>query len=426
MTGFNTWDIGDKVAFWSTNLPAIIAGSIGLVINPLNWNYDTWLTTFLQSANSMGVALDSENYYDYVASMLSVNDSELTDIMYNTSVQYIKEETGWFTLKTVPYAEISALNFDTQTDYDALISHLNSLDVDAVVAIYTLVQDLTDYGASGSGDSCRYYAFSNSDALINYNSSSPNSWLNFYAYNSNWELISDYYSIFNFSTRTVTTDNVIKVNNGYLRHWLPGTSGYQKTCLFTKSGREIRIYNSLDDFKMYSVGERPYYVTEKFMNYDSSIDNSTTITQTEIDNSVTYGDIYNYIINNYENPDGLSEDKLRAILEEYLSQIGSGSGGGSGSGDDDDDDGGGLSALIKGIGKIFDALLSVIGVLLEYIGKALELLTGTMTKIIDLVPSTITAILGAIFSFFPQEWMTAIELALVLGVVISIVGLFRK
>lgn len=429
--GFNSWDITDKKSLFATNIVSFFS-SIGMYFrNGSGGNLMDIFTTHLIESDRIE---NADNLDEYIASHLTANtnetelymSSDLTNALHETAVQYIEEEAGWFTLKTVPFAEISALNFDTQAEYDSLISYFNSLPVDSVIKIYSLCSDLDEYGADGSGNACRYYELTNSDYLVNYTSISPYSWLNFIAYNSNWERISEYYSIYNMTSHNVTTDNAVTVDNGYLRHWLPGTNKYANECLFTKTGREIRIYNSLDDLKMYSVGERPYYVTEKFVNYDSTVDNSTTITQTEIDNSVTYGDVYNYITNNYENPDGLSEDELRAILEEYLSQINNSDGTGSDSSSGDSGgSGGGLSGFLDGLGSIGNAILAILSKLMEILGSAIELVTGSITDLITIIPNSIGELLGALFPVFPEEWIKAITLSLVLGVIVGIVRMFK-
>lgn len=467
MTGFNNWDTGDKVAFWSTNLPAIIAGSIGLVINPLNWNYDTWLTTFLQSANSMGVALDSENYYDYVANMLSVNDdnalvvqNDLTDIMYNASLQYIEEETGYFVIPTLSSKDLVASNFYNKDTFDMFKNYINNLGTDICICrgyygdsyapiirtikdgenvnydnnprSYGLFRFASNYGLVGNKIS---YTYNTNFAYLNSCSVYDASWN--VCYNKEFEIL-DFISLssaipyMNTSYEYNATEGDLFLTHSNIRNmstelYFDDATAKHQNSLFTSDGRSIRVYKTLEDFKNYSAGTRPYYITDAFKNYDSTIDNSTTITQTEIDNSVTYGDVYNYITNNYENPDGLSEDELRAILAEYLSQINNNGGSGSGSGSGNSGgSGGGLSGFLDGLGSLGDALLAIIGKLLEYVGKAIELLSGTVTKVIDLVPQNITNLISGLFPFIPQEWLVAIELSLVLAVVIGIVGIFKK
>lgn len=204
------------------------------------------------------------------------------------------------------------------------------------------------------------------------------------------------------------------------------TSHSRPLLLISKTPRVYRAYRSYDEYKAYSVGTRSYYATSDFYNYDSTVDNSTTITQTEIDNSITYGDVYNYITNNYENPDGLSEDELRAILAEYLSQINNNnSGGGSGGSDNGSGSGGGLGGFLDGLGSIGNAIMAILGKLMEILGSAIELVTGAITDLVTIIPNSIGELLGALFPVFPEEWIKAITLSLVLGVVVGIVRMFK-
>ncbi len=470
LSGFDTWTLTEKFNYWGYAFEALVASVCGIVAGD-----GSALKVVLESLWDE-LLLEDCTYEEWICARLGVQqnensgeyelviDDELADLIYSASVQYIEEESPFWVYETGSTSrmlEYYSTSFQKKSFYDDIGNYFKNAEPREYFYFSSFNPLSYTYEDGTTGQCFNFYKF-NFDNVSMVGKVGNYGHAKIFLYDSNWEnLTYDCTLVTVYDNgdilETDTTLSAIEIYplgectykrdySVYYRfyYWVyagaPTVYDTQYT-LYSVNSRmflsyepvSFRIYNSTDDMKQYSLGQRPYYVTEQFANYDSSIDNSTTITQTEIDNSITYGDVYNYIINNYDNPDGLTEEELIAILEKYLGGLdddddnddGSGSGGGSGSGDDDDD-GGGLSALIKGIGKIFDALLSVIGVLLEYIGKALELLTGTMTKIIDLVPSSITALLGAIFSFFPQEWITAIELALVLGVVIGIVGLFRK
>jgi len=473
-TGFNNWDTGDKVAFWSANLPSILAGSIGLVVNPLNWNYNTWLNTFLSCGNNMGVALESDNFYDYVANMLSVNDNnelvvddELMDIMYIATTQYIEKETGYTVFKTVDatkYADININNFKTKDQYRGFLNFCAENSSNIILCkklfsnftkCYDSEGNLADTTALNNGlevlvidlaTTELYFGVNTSPAVLvncvdeNWEQQTYKSYVigtdgNIYTCpnrDSNAQLgplyIEGDYTKFGYKViRYYSYNEIPYIPEGYNSYVI--NLGLGNQYMITQGGQSIRMYNTFSDLKQYTVGQRPYLAGEQFYNYDASVDNSTTITQTTLDNSITYGDLYNYITNNYDNPDGLSESQLADILGQYLVQNsgnGNNSGSGNNSGNSGTSGGTGLSGLLSGLGSIGDGLLAIIGKLLEYVGKAIELLSGTITKVIDLIPSNITNLFSALFPFVPEEWKVGIELGIVLGVIVGIVCIFKK
>ena len=471
--GFNTWEATDKKSFTLANIGSFFA-SIGMYFKGMS--NENLMDILIDHLIESGRIADADSTDEYIASHLTANEeetelylsSDFTNALYETSVQYIEEEAGFFIHTTADarsYIKNYTDIFETNSQYQSFLAHCNALPSTTLVFVPQF--KLSSYTDTNNSENSYTNGFvfrevDISELLIldstyNYNSGHLAKF-----YSSDWVDV----TLETLEQEVVFSDGTIinhpSGNNDYAIYW---PYGYQEQyysyiwhyfynyyfydnipldlkegfsahliedcIILTSTPSQVRIYKTLSDLKTYSVGQRPYYVTEKFVNYDSTVDNSTTITQTEIDNSITYGDVYNYIINNYDNPDGLTEAELIAILEKYFGgsdddDDGGGSGSGGSSDDDDDGGGSGLSGFLDGLGALGDALLAIIGKLLEYVGKAIELLSGTITKVIDLVPSTITAILGTIFSFFPQEWMTAIELALVLGVVIGIVGIFKK
>lgn len=427
------WTEEERKAFCRDKLTGAILQRVGVIIQPDKWTSEEWTNAWYTHLAEIETA-SSMTYDEYIMSLISVDEENdefiisdtLLDDFYSVANIYIENETGWsYGTSFTPEQLYSKINH--KEVYDVLVEMCNSLNDDEIMGFSSCM------GATGT----KYYAFIKPlkyDGLVGTfydvdghkkmdNARPFYEWevqycnLDKYYYSDGtfWETVENYSNTFSISF--VNSYRNPMDNNSYSRPFVA----------VSKTPRTYRVYKSIDDYKAYSIGTRPYYVTENFTNYDSTIDNSTTITQTEIDNSVTYGDVYNYITNNYDNPDGLSEDELRAILAEYLTQINNNNSGGSGSGSDDSgSSGGGLLDFLSGLGSIGDALLSILGKLLEYIGKALELLTGTVTKVLDLIPSNITNLLLGLFPFIPQEWVTAIELSLVLGVVLAVVGAFKK
>lgn len=390
--------------------------------------------------------------YDSETDEISV-DNELVDLMYSACVTYIEENTGYIITKTADSKTLFkeyVQSFTTYSQYSTLLEYIeqnpdcifwfadnlrfsnrldpndNSITYSSAISFYVIELKNTDLIAE-------YYAYAKSYYVSPYDKNWQSLKLKQYCIDDSGEL----HSLTEYAPRVAMFLQGKDPNNPYYRYYSyetpPIIDGVTNIVLnltgtgfFVSHGeKELRIYKSLDYLKQYSIDSRPYYITNDFSNYDSTIDNSTTITQTEIDNSVTYGDVYNYITNNYENPDGLTEDELRAILEEYLSSINNSGGSGGSGGSSDDSGGSGLSGFLDGLGSIGNAILAILGKLMEILGSAIELVTGSITDLITIIPNSVGELLGALFPVFPEEWIKAITLSLVLGVIVGIVRMFK-
>lgn len=379
----------------------------------------------------------TETYAEWIARNCDVVDDEsgnpqllisdeLSDAMYLACQKYIAEECGWYEWNTMDYRNFPASFFPTQGLYNTFISYCtqNVKGTDNTIFASPYIGGFSE--TDDSGVEYTHYRMALTEPLAN---------VEYYSYSNGtngqtayvtqeWETkILSYYYFYDgessLSGEIYTTRNLINFEGGYS---ITTPYAYQP---ITDGVKTVRVYKTLEDLKSYSVGQRPYYITDKFQDYDINGDNSCILSESDLSNGSVYGDVYNYIINNYDNPDGLTENELRDILDDYFNNSGGGSGS-SGNGSGSGSSGNGLMDFLGGLGSIGDAILSILGKLLEYIGKALDLISGTVTKVIDIIPKNITALLGALFPFLPEEWLTAIELGLVLAVIVGIVGLFKK
>lgn len=414
LSGFENWPAIDKAYYFFDNLLSISAGVCGIIFNPLNWNYEDVSNLIRQHALDTSLITSSEDYFDWVAKCLSVNDEgelivndELADAMYQAVNVYIEEYTGWYNYQTIDYKKFPSANFPSQGLYNAFLSYCSQQlkGTDKTLVIMNTFNKLNNV-----------YYFPISNALEDveyYTSGTPTTFCMGYI-TQDWNTISP--NLYRMDDTGIAA--AIYTSVKYVHF---GTTNSGTYLPITDGTRTVRVYKSLEDLKSYSVGQRPYYYTSKFQDYDINGDNSCIISESQLNGSSVYGDVINYIIE-YPDSDGLTEDELRDILDDYFKDkeddddSGSGSGGSGGSG---------LGGFLDGIGAIGDALLGILGKLLEYVGKAIDLLSETVTKVIDIIPKNITALLGGIFPFLPEEWLTAIELSLVLAVIVGIVRIFK-
>lgn len=476
-TGFNDWSLIDKANFLWDNLLPFSVELVGFVADVANYGGTKWnadyvkenLTYYWDEAFLSTKGFSS--YDEYIGSLLSMDDdgniiadNELSDMLYQCACQYIEEETGFFTIPTLSTNELIASSFYNKDTMDAFKKYINDSGSDIV---------FVNGGLTPTGSVSGFKPYKTYDGTLTVAAESayvflrvPHDWgivnsggvkyttynepyiINSSLYDSDWNAFTsltekkfDFITInalvpysntcyeYELSGNTIETNYYIIKNDGM--KLLSNSTFFTKDSyfnrIFTTDGRDIRIYKTLEDFKNYSVGTRPYYITDKFQDYDINGDNSCIVTESDLSNGSVYGDVYNYIINNYDNPDSLTEDELRDILNDYLGQgSGTGNGNGNNNGTGNSGSGSGLSGFLSGLGSIGDAILSILGKLLEYVGKAIELLSGTVTKVIDLIPSNITNLFGALFPFIPEEWKTGIELSIAIGVIVGIVCIFKK
>lgn len=443
--------------------------TIGIVFNPMKWGEGLLKDRYIDYMCESYLIDNSSSYEDWINSHLKVTergieaDSEFVDSVYEFAVNVIEKETGFFIIPTLSTNELIASSFYNKDTMDAFKKYINDSGSDIVFVHGGLNSSgapsgfrankiIPNVGTTSTAESVYTFLRVPHDwGIINSNGVQYSNTIPYLGrislYDSSWNAFT---SLEKRDFDFLSVNALVPYCNTHYWYEIPSGGDVSEACyyqtdkngqailtssniyftidnspstrIFTADGRDIRIYKTLDDFKNYSVGTRPYYITDKFQDYDINGDNSCIVTESDLSNGSVYGDVYNYIINNYDNPDSLTEDELRDILNDYLGQ---GNGSGSGS-DNSGNSGNGLSGFLSGLGSIGDAILSILGKLLEYVGKAVELLSGTVTKVLDIVPKSITNLFGAFFSFLPEECMTYIELGLALGVILAIVGAFKK
>ncbi len=149
---------------------------------------------------------------------------------------------------------------------------------------------------------------------------------------------------------------------------------YYKSSLISSDGRKIKIYMGLDSFKNNTAGTRSVYLTEQF--YDDTITslaiNFKSLAKFQeayykemlkaINNSGLTDKQYNDLLEALqaiEKKEGMTEDELARILQQFADQIAdalnSGSGSGSGS-----ESGGGSSTDVSGIESLLESISSTL------------------------------------------------------------------
>ena len=430
MSEWNEWSFEQKWMYYSYNFTEFLCDVIGFIV-PYDFfekNFDHFYNVMWDYVSPNGEPVDQEKVQEWVVSNIDYDEEEdevivsddLADAMYESCCDYIEEHCGWYEYDTLDYRQLPASNFSSKGIYDAFIGYCtqNIKGTDKTIFVSGTGGDSVD------GTVLLYATITEALENVEYYKK------NFYATGADAYVTQEWVTVYPSYMRLYDNGDIKESpaygTLGFAAFRSNYNSYFQYSCTPLTDGKKtVRVYKTMEDLKTYSVGQRPYYTTSTFQNYNVNGDNSCSISASELTGSSVYGDVVNYIIT-VEEGDGLTEDELRRILDEYFSRLpdgGSGgdSGGGSGGGSGD-----GLGGFLDAIGAIGDAILAILGKLLEIIAKAIELLGGTVNKVIELIPQNITNLIAGLFPFIPQEWLTAIELSLVLAVIVGIVGLFKK
>lgn len=349
------------------------------------------ITNYVKDNGDGTYTIDEELFQEVLNAMNEVESSMFSD----------DDVTKFFSGDAVTYNAtiysqyLSPSNNVTYTD----IWTLNALETYPICAVYI--------SGGSAGDRIMFY----------YNSTLK-------SYSKSWNR--DYYVGDSLTSSGSKTAFSINLNNHYDVH----------ECDYALN---FPIFSNTDDAQAYLTNGAGY---EKALNYTDSelfeYSSYYTGTYNGGDFTVSYNTLSGLDdkINELNETDKTTDEKIDE-LQDYINGADDGISGGTGgigditvsggdSGDSGATGGNGLGGFLSGLGSIGDAILSILGKLLEYIGKALELFTDTITKVLDIIPKGFTGLLMALFPFVPQEWIVAIELTLVLGIVLMIVKAFRK
>lgn len=355
---------------------------------------------------------------------------EISDLFHDYILHSLETNCGYFVFNSFDVDDIPVTIFPTEEDWNLCKEMIRGLDM----------VHATLHSYQNSVDVCfRYIPTTN----IFHASATAADFLTmrgFAVIDDNW---SKYYpqvmtydgeSSFLMSSidRPLTFDDfVLRYNSNDLR-FFSLSSDYLST-IITTDGRPIKVWKSMDSFKLYDVGQQPYYVTQNWLNYNSADDNSITLTQQEFqyytDNSTT---IFQTIQNNIDNSgdSDLTEKDVQDIVDDAVQDIldelkNNNSGNGSNSDNDSGSGGTGVGDLIDGIGKIFDTILSLIGKLMgvvaDFTQSILDLFSGFTT-----FTDGFSDFLAGAFSFIPAEVWDIIKVGLSLMVLLAVIKFLRK
>lgn len=299
---------------------------------------------------------------DWLESQVSINEAtkkltfskELVNLIHEAIESALEQSQPYVLVDTFSPSEVPVSYFDNKQYYDITLESLRNL-VDENVGYFvnfnfpysssrTYVSSVIFYEI----DFSRYGILAlYPDRFINiYDIFGPYTWGNEYyksggtdrdvglINNDTWNL-TQYSALFGSSSNNLlsystafTKDNTVKGSQNYTPRFrykrMKNDNVYGETRLYTYNGGHVKIWLDKTAFQEFSVGQQPYYVTTKYLNYDYSTDNSITVNgdylvgaDFEALNKQVYYDMSQTIINNNYTND-ISEERLAEILDAIL------------------------------------------------------------------------------------------------------------
>ena len=350
----------------------------------------------------------------------------LVDMVRQAADAYIEEYEGYYLVKTFTINDLNPTDFTTKDSYDAACNFLKNVLGDELVCF-----------TGGSANSKQFTRVLLMDglSLVNTSYSQLNSLdplFSVYTYSDNWEI--QYAPFWQFSN--ANSDSFPNNSEGFYKPYANrydiyvGKPHLISNCmsLFTKDGRSVKIWKTLDAFKAASAGKSNIYYSSNYAGYDSSVDNSVEFTGSYYSSNSYSHDV---IQNNIDNSSEINESTINNIVNNYItnnnygdSSGSSGSGGGSGSSGGWWNIGDGIAAFIEGVAAIFDFLLKLLGDLIGLIGTFLVNLLAVLEEL-AVVGSSFGDFLKAFFAFIPDECISLIISGIGFMVVVGIIKMFK-
>ena len=373
----------------------------------------------------------------HVRDGISVDDSgnvtysdDVSDLFHGYIEYSLSDYTDYVYVNTTKISDIPVdyLSFTNSTKYHNFINLLQGL----VSQGYTVF-----VSGDTSGTDYIYVGYDYVDNFYDYEKYYDNYLIDFYNDGVVAILKDDWTSDSYFRKGFVIdmNDCGTLMGNGDKKYVMRPSEIYLSSFNFILSpSNKIKVWFNIDSFKKYSVGSQPYYVTQSWFDYDSTVDNSMTMTSQEYnyynDNSTT---IYHTIQNNITNYDGdLDESVVKDIVDSAVQEIKdtianmeNDDNGGSDDGGSDENDGSGIGDLVGGIGKLLDTVLSLIGKVMGVVADFTQSILDLFSGFTDFTDGFSSFLSGA-FAFIPIEIWNVIQVGLSLMILLAVIKFLRK
>lgn len=184
---------------------------------------------------------------------------------------------------------------------------------------------------------------------------------------------------------------------------------------------QVLVFDTLVALKNYSVGNKPYYESDKWNSYKNNSDNYTVDSSNS--NNVTYGDVTNYVNNYYgQNGEYPSNPVINVYIENNVpsgngGDNGGGSGGSGGSGDL------GIFDFLSRIGEVLGNLIKNLG---NVLAELIEGISETITTLFESIPTVFSTFLQGVVGWLPPELLALLTLSISAMVIVGLIKMFRS
>lgn len=335
--------------------------------------------------------------------------------------------------------------FVSRARYQSILNLLNQYPNDVFVfyTYYGVTSDPTGTNDNNSiqqgGDrAIRIYRLSNEFSCFVLNSD-ISGFFSVYPYNDDWQKLKYSSStIYGFAQQGDTNLSVVGLPSYYDEtidftaidadknaYPLGGGNGFWSPYgntfyVIHSSPHGYPMYRTTDIMKQYSLGNQPYYIvpTNPNVTYDNGY---YSVTTTQLDNSISYGDISTYVSTNNVTDYNVVNNYINNYYYNNGGGNGNGSGGdnGNGSGGDSNIDWGWLGNIGEVIGGLISALGNVIAGVIDAIASLIESLTVNL-------PNTLGQLIAWLIPFLPEEVTTLLGAFFMVVVIIGVIKLLRR
>lgn len=444
-TGYNSWTFAEKAEYWGRNFYSIAGSFLGLDVQSLD---DAALTVGYPSIATEGYSsykefLAAHSSFDDDSQTLSVDDEGLAFLNY-VKVE-AEEEITYQNMYLPDHSQIPSGVFNTKSAYNLFVE-LVKQNPDKIFSTYThnghpVIKEGEDSSSSVYGIGLTVCDADLSGGVSS-NIKSGLGIINANIYDADWVSV---------STRSDCL-NILVVDDSTF-----------PSCIYylDKSGNPHYVYSVDDvaniDFSDVACRDVNYATERRYLSsvhFGSSYRSFSSIQSL---NGINNGNYYAFTDYNGTFPvfdtlahlkEGTSSGKAGQYMPGYTTgdvidnsvtqteindystnynyYYGSSSDDGSGSGSGGSSSGSSwLDSLLSGLGSLGDAILNILGKLLDYIGKAVTFITDGIADILDLAENGFTKLMTEFFPFIPEEWVTAVTLAMGLALLALVIRIFK-
>lgn len=252
------------------------------------------------------------------------------------------------------------------------------------------------------------------------------SWEDFSPYTGNWKTYA--FSTNNDTSLTDVTDISWSYPYWFFRPYDNSNYMYTRDWTTTNAttpftGRSVPVtygikqyicFKSTSAMQNYDVGNLPYYQVPQNPNLNYA-NGSYNITSTQLDNSISYGNVTSYVDSN----NVTSYETVINYINNYYGSGGGSSSGGSGSGDSGSDiDWGWLGR----IGEVIGGLISALG---NIVAGIIDAISELITSVTEGIPNVFGQLMEWLFPFLPDYLTSLLSLTIMAVVIVSLVKLLR-